>query len=322
MRFLTSIVFTVLALVGQAAAQETYPNKPVRIIVGWAPGGGADLAARVIAQKLSTKWGQQVFVDNRSGATGLLGDGAVARAAPDGYTLLMAINAEVTSNPYLQPNIPKYFDDDLVPVMLAYSNPMAITVDAKGGINSLDDLVKLAKDRPGMITYATPGTGSIPHLAGELFFDLAGIKLTQVPYRGGSPAAVSVVAGETNTAIVTTSTVNPFEKSGRLKVLAITSAKRLVSDPSWPTIAELGYPGYEVNLWSGLFVRKETPTTIVAKLERDFRAVVADPEVAKQFENLGAEPGNISLAQFKEMIAKEIAVNKRIIELTKMQVAQ
>ena len=321
MRFLVA-AFVALFGSGHAVAQETYPHKPVRIIVGWAPGGGADLAARVIAQKLSTKWGQQVFVDNRAGATGLVGDGAAARAAADGYTLLMAINAEVTSNPYFQPNVPKYFEDDLTPVMLAYTNPMAITVDAKGDIASLADLVKLAKAKPGILTYATPGTGSIPHLAGALFFDMAGIKLTQIPYKGGSPAAVSVVAGETNTAIVTTSTVNPFEKSGQLKVLAITSARRLESDPSWPTIAELGYPGYEVNLWSGLFVRKGTPDAIVEKLERDFKAVVADPDVSKQFEGLGAEPGNISLAQFKDMIAKEIANNKRIIESTKMQVAQ
>jgi tripartite-type tricarboxylate transporter receptor subunit TctC len=321
MRLLASIVCVLLAT-GYAVAQEAYPDRPVRMIVGWAPGGGADLAARVIARKLSTKWGQQVFVDNRPGATGLVGDSAVARAASDGYTLLMAINAEVTSNPYLQPDIPKYFENDLVPVMLAYSSPMAITVDSKGNINSLADLVTLAKEKPGALNYATPGTGSIPHLAGALFFDRAGIKLTQIPYRGGAPAVTSVIAGETNLAIVTTSTVNPFEKSGRLKVLAITSSSRLASDPSWPTISELGYPGYEVNLWSGLFVRKETPEAIVAKLEQDFRAVIADPEVVKQFEGLGAEPSKLSLRQFKEMIANEIANNKRIIESTKMQAAK
>jgi tripartite-type tricarboxylate transporter receptor subunit TctC len=320
-RFLVSIVCVLLA-VGSAVAQEAYPDRPVRIVVGWAPGGGVDLAARVIARKLSAKWGQQVFVDNRTGATGLVGDSAVARAAPDGYTLLIAVNAEVTSNPYLQPDIPKYFENDLVPVILAYSNPMAVAVNAKGDINSLADLVTRAKEKPGVLNYATPGTGSIPHLAGALFFDMAGIKLTQIPYRGGAPAATSTAAGDTNVAIVTTSTVNPFEKSGRLKVLAITSSSRIASEPSWPTIAELGYPGYEVNLWSGLFVRKETPAAIVAKLEQDFRAVIADPEVIKQFEGLGAEPSKLSLAQFKSMIAKEIASYKRIIESTKMQIAK
>jgi tripartite-type tricarboxylate transporter receptor subunit TctC len=321
MRFLILIAFAMLSL-GHAAAQEPYPNKPVRIIVGWAPGGGADIAARVIAQKLTTKWGQQVIVDNRPGATGLVGDSAVARAAPDGYTLLMAINAEVTSNPYLQPNIPKYFEDDLVPVMLAYSSPVVFAVGAKSNINSLADLVKLAKEQPGALNYSTPGVGSIPHLAGALFFDMAGVKLTQIPYRGGAPAALSVVAGETQVAVVTTSTVGPLQESGQLKVLAVTSAKRLESNPSWPTVAELGYSGYEVNLWQGLFVRKDTPAAIITKLEQDFRAAIADPEVVKQFQTLAVEPGQLSLAQFKEMIAKETANNKRIIESTKMQAAQ
>jgi tripartite-type tricarboxylate transporter receptor subunit TctC len=321
MRFLTSIVCVLLTL-GHAAAQESYPNRPVRIVVGWAPGGGVDIAARVIAQKLSTKWGQQVFVDNRPGATGLVADGMVARADPDGYNLLVAVNAEVTSNPYLHTDIPKHFENDLVPVILAYSNPVAIVVDAKSNINSLADLVKLAKEKPDVLNYATPGAGSIPHLAGALFFDMAGIKLTQIPYRGGAPAATSVAAGDTNVAIVTTSTVDPFEKSGRLKVLAITSANRLASNPSWPTVAELGYPGYEVNLWSGIFVRKGTPDAIVARIERDVRAIIDEPEVVRQFEGMGAESSKLSLAQFKDLIAKEIANNKRLIEATKMQVAQ
>lgn len=318
MRLLLAIVAS-LSLIGSAHALD-YPTKPVRIMVGWAPGGIADVAARLLAQKLTEKWGQQVIVENRSGASGMIANGAAARAEPDGYTLMLATSPEVTTTPFIQKNAQKYFVDNFIPVTLVSVNPMALIAGADGPYKSVKDVVAAAKKKPGEIAYSSSGVGSAPHLAGEVFQEVTGIKLLHVPYKGGSPAAVAVASGEVPIGFAAVPGAVPLVHSGRIKVLGLTTAKRIESQPDWPTLAEAGVPNFDYTVWTGLFVQKGVPADIVKKLNTDFRAALAEPDVAKKFEAFGAIPGNESLEAFVERIKRDTATNEAIVRKAKLMV--
>lgn len=290
-----------------------YPKGPVRIIVGWAPGGIADIAARILGQKLSEKWGHQVLVENRPGASGMIANGIAARAEADGYTLMLATSPEVTTTPFIQENAPKYFINNFIPVTLTSINPMVLVTTPASPYKTVQELVAAAKEKPGGIAYSSAGTGSAPHLAAELFADATGIKLEHIPYKGGAPAAVAVVAGEVPVGLVAMAGAVTYVKAGRLRVLGLTTAKRIKSVPEWPTIAEAGVPNFDSTVWTGLFVRKGTPPEIVRKLDSDFREVLADPDILKQFDAAGAIPGNESLATFVERIKLDTYQNERIV---------
>jgi tripartite-type tricarboxylate transporter receptor subunit TctC len=305
-------VMAALCFVGSAHALD-YPTKPVRIMVGWAPGGIADVAARIVAHKLSVKWRQQVLVENRAGASGMIANGTAARAAPDGYTLMLATSPEVTTTPFIQKGVPKYFVDNFIPVALVSVNPMALVATANGPYKSVKDLVAAAKEKPGEISYSSAGLGSAPHLAAEIFVEATGIKLQHVPYKGGSPAAVAVASGEVPIGFVAMAGAVPLVQSGRMQVLGLTTAQRVASQPSWPTLSEAGVPNFDYTVWTGLFVQKEVPADIVRKLNADFEAVLAEPDVIKQFEVLGAIAGNEPLAAFVERIKRDTSANEAIV---------
>jgi len=305
-------IIAALSFVCSAHALD-YPTKPVRIMVGWAPGGIADVAARIVAHKLTEKWGQQVIVENRAGASGMIANGAASRAEPDGYTLMLATSPEVTTTPFIQKNAPKYFVDNFIPVVLVSINPMALVATTNGPYKSVKDLVAAAKEKPGQIPYSSAGVGSAPHLAGEMFAEATGIKLLHVPYKGGSPAAVAVATGEVPIGFVAMAGAVPLVQSERMQVIGLTTAHRVASEPKWPTLAEAGVPNFDYTVWTGLFVQKGVPADIVRKLNADFEAVLAEPDVIKQFEVLGAIAGNEPLAAFVERIKRDTSANEAIV---------
>ncbi len=311
MRFILAAVSSVL-LITSAFATD-YPTKPVKIIVGWAPGGIGDIAARIVAQKLTEKWGQQVLVENRPGASGMIANGVAARAPADGYTLMMATSPEVTTTPFIQKNAPRYFVENFDPIALVSVNPMVFVAGAKGDYKNTKDLVAAAKKQPGEIAYSSAGVGSAPHLAAEVLAERTGIKLKHIPYKGGAPAAVAVAGGEVPVGFMAMGAAIPYVKSGRVNVLGLSTANRVASVPEWPTLSESGVKGFDYTVWTGLFAQKGTPADIVRKLDTDLRAVLAMPEVSKQFEAVGAVVGNETLDAFVQRIKRDTAENEEVV---------
>jgi tripartite-type tricarboxylate transporter receptor subunit TctC len=302
-----------LCLICSAHALD-YPTKPVRMIVGWPPGGITDVAARILAKKLSEKWGEQVIVENRSGASGMIADAFAARAQPDGYTLMLASSPEITTTPFIQKSAPRYFVNDFVPVALVSINPLVLVAGSNSPYKSVHDLIAAAKAQPGKISYSSPGIGTAPHLAAIGFENATGVKLVHVPYRGGGPAAVAVASGVVPIGFNAMAGAVPVIRSGRVRVLGVASAQRIPSEPNWPTLAEQGVPNFEYTVWSGLFVQKGVPADIVRKLAADVHAVLAQPDVAKSFAVFGAIPANDDLAAFKQRIKRDTAVNEAIVK--------
>jgi len=302
--------------VGAASAQPAaFPNKPVTMVVGWAPGGIVDVVGRLLASKLTEMWGQQVLIDNRPGATGAIGNGIAARATPDGYTLAMVSSPEVTVIGYQTATSPKYFEGQLKPVLLVSSSPMALVGQPTGPIQSVADLVSEAKAHPGHVSYSSAGVGSINQLAGETFSRAANIKLKHIPYKGGAPAAVAVASGETNVGMLVLGPAMSLVNAGKIKVLGVASATRIPPYLNYPTIAEQGFSGFQIGMWTAVFAPEKTPDAVLKKIEADCRKVLADPEVVKQLEALGAAPGTaVTVSQFEQQIKSEIETNKKILQ--------
>ena len=299
---------------GAHAQPADYPNKPVKIVVGWSAGGVADVAARIFAQKLSTKWGQQVQVDNRPGGGGIIASGVVARAPADGYTLQMVAASEITISPFVRDDLPFSYDKDFSPVFQTTLNPIVIAINADAPYKNLPEVIAAAKASPGKISYSTAGNGSNPHLAVELFSDEAGIKLKHVPYKGGGPASVAVAGGEVVLGAMAISSALPYVKSGKLRVLGVTGTKRLATLPDWPTLAELGYKNAaQSSVWTGLYVKAGTPQALQQKLAADFASVLADPAIVKQLEGVGAEPGGATFGDFGAAVKAESGRNEAIV---------
>lgn len=311
MRAILSVV-AMLCLIGSASASD-YPDKPVRMLVGWAPGGITDVAARVVAERLSEKWHQQVIVDNRSGASGMIADAMAARAVPDGYTLLMASSPEVTTTPFIQKGAENHFNGELLPVGIVSINPVGIVVPADSPYKTLKDLIAAAKQKPGAIGYSSPGLGTAPHLAAVTFEKAAGIKLQHVPYRGGGPAALATASKQVPVGFNAMAGVMGMIKGGKLRVLGVASSRRIPWAPDWPTIAEQGVANSDYSVWAGLFVPRGVPADIVKKLHADLTALLAEPDVAKKFSTFGAVPASDSLSTFEKRIKSETVANKTIV---------
>src|SRR5665811_2243976 len=241
-------IIAALSFVCSAHALD-YPTKPVRIMVGWAPGGITDVAARIVAQKLTEKWGQQVIVENRSGASGMIADAAAARAEPDGYTLMLASSPEVTTTPFIQKSAQKYFVNDFIPVTLVSINPLVLVTASDSAYKNVRDVIAAAKAKPVEISYSSPGIGTAPHLAAIMFEEATGIKILHVPYRGGSPAAVAVAGKDVPIGFNAMAGVMPLISSGRLKVLGLATSQRIASEPDWATVSEQGVPNFEYTVW-------------------------------------------------------------------------
>jgi tripartite-type tricarboxylate transporter receptor subunit TctC len=285
---LAATLFGVAALViGAPAFAQAYPNKPIRIIVPYTPGGPTDIAARVVGQKLGENLGQPVIVENKPGAGGNIGAELVAKAPADGYTLLLVTTGH-TINPSLYPKLGYDLKKDLVPVSQLTSGPMVVAVNPGLGVNSIQELIALAKAKPGTIYFASAGNGSSTHLAPELFNMMAGTKLSHIPYKGSAPALADVVAGNSQVAFDFMTSAMPFVRSGKLKGLATTGTTRSPAAPELPTVAEAGVPGFDVIGWNGVMAPAGTPPEIVAKLNAEIKKVLGTPEMAERMANFGS----------------------------------
>ena len=313
MRFLAGMICGIALLIGTQAHSQDYPNKPIRILVPFAPGGVVDVAARILGQKLSERWGQQVLVDNRPGGNGFIAVSATAKSAPDGYTLLMAHTGEFAVNPAVFKDVPYDLDRDFIAITMVSDAPMVIGAHSAGRIQSLKDLVDAAKAKPGTVGMSTPGTGSVNHLAGEWLGLAAGAKFLHVPYKGGAPAMTAVASGEVPFGVAALSSALPQIKAGRVKVLALTTAKRSPVDQSWPTIQEAGVREVDTSIWTGLFAPKGVPQPIIDKIYAEVAKVLEMPDVRERFASGGATTVGMKPADFTARIKQDAARFKDVV---------
>lgn len=310
------VLGAVLALAAPPGAwsADTYPAKPIRFLVGFAPGGVNDLVARALAARLSPRLTQQVVVENRPGAGGNIATELVARAAPDGYTMLLGSVASLAMSPALHGKVPFDPISDFAPITQVVGVSSLIAVHPSMPARSLKEFVALAKKQPGKLNFASPGTGSIAHLAAELFTKTAGISIVHIPYKGGAPAAIDAISGQVECLISVISSGAPHVKSGKLRGLAVTSDKRAPILPEVPTVAESGYPGYEATGWLGLLFPAKTPDPIVDRLNRETVAVMNMREVREQLQTAGLDPLLKNPEAFRAYIKAELAKWSKLIK--------
>jgi tripartite-type tricarboxylate transporter receptor subunit TctC len=285
MRFAAASALTP-ALIGRAAQAQEWPGRPVRLIVPYPAGGGADTIARLVGGRLAEKWGQQVVIENRGGAGGNIASDAAAKSAPDGYTLYLAGEFQST-NPFIYPKLTYDPVADFSPVSLVVQYPTAIVVPNSSSAKTVAEFVAHAKANPGKVTMATPGHGTGPHLAGELFKRVAGIELTHVPYRGAAPAIQDVIPGRVDSFFNNIAPLMPLIKDRQVRALAVTTAKRTPAAPDIPTVAESGMAGFDVAGWYAFFVPAKTPAAIIKKMHADTVAALAEPKIKARLEELG-----------------------------------
>ena len=315
MRVILSVLCGAVLMTWSAQAQspaDTYPNKPIRIVVPFAPGGIVDTSARVIGQELSKRWGQQVVVENRPGGNGFIGVMATVKAPADGYTLLMAHTGEFAVNPAIFPDIPYDLDRDLAPITMITDAPMVLVVNGSLPIKTMQDLLAMAKAKPGAVGMSTPGTGSINHLVLEWMNLNTGVKFLHVPYKGGAPAITATAGGEVPAGKAALGSAMPHIKSGRVRVLAVTTAERSFVDKSWPTLMESGVPDVRSSIWAGLFAPKGVPQPIIEKLYTEIASILQMPEVKERFAAGGGVPGGMRPEAFGDSIRKEAASLKKV----------
>ncbi|MEA3156749.1 MAG: hypothetical protein QOK44_4338 [Betaproteobacteria bacterium] len=297
-----------------SAAAQTYPSKPIRFIVPFPPGGGNDTMARAFGQKMSEGFAQPVVIDNRPGAGGNIGAETAARALPDGYTVFLGGVGSHGINPNLQAKLPYDPIKDFAPISLIASAPLVIVVPPSLPIKSVSDLVQLAKARPGELNYASSGSGTIAHLSAELLNSMAKIKLEHVPYKGTGPALTDLLAGRVQVMFNSAVSILPQVRSGKLRAVAMTAAKRSAAMPDLPTVAESGVPGYEAASWYGVLAPAATPRPIVQKLNSEIVRIARTPDVRERLAADGADPVGSSPEEFAAYIKRELARWARVIE--------
>ena len=305
---------------GAVAAQAPYPTKPVRIVVPYPPGGGTDLQGRPMAAKLSEMWKQNVVIDNRGGASGMVGAEIVAKSPPDGYTILMCASAEVSLNVALYSKMTYDPARDFTPVTQLSISPLVLVVHPSLPARSVKEFIALAKKRPGEISYGTAGPGGPHHMAGEWMKMLAGIDIIHVPYKGGGPQLADLIGGHVHSAFIALPVVAPFMTSGKIRVLAVTTAKRSSAFPKVPTLSESGLPGFDVSQWWAILVPRGTPDHIVRKLHTDFVALTKLPDIAEKMAALGAEPVGGSAEDLAKVIRSDIAKYRKIVKDAKITI--
>ena len=288
------------------AAQYVYPSRAIRLIVPAAPGGGTDFTARMIAQKLTESMGQTVIVDNRPGAAGNIGVEIAAKASPDGYTLVMPITS-FSINPHLYAKLPFDTIKDFAPVVLASSAPLFLVINPSVPAKSVSELIAVAKSKPGQLNYANSGNGTTAHLAGELFKKMAGVNLVSVPYKGGGPAVIDLIAGHVQIYFSTIPAALAHVQAGKLRGVAVTATKRVNLIPDVPTVAESDLPGFEVVGWFGIFAPAATPKPIIARLNQEINAVLRTPETQKRFAGEGLIPGSGTPEELGNFLRAELA---------------
>jgi len=301
-----------LLLAPLAALAQSYPAKPVRVVVPFAPGGGSDFTGRLIAQKLSERLGTQFIVENRAGAGGNLGASEVVKAAPDGYTLLI-ISASYTVNPSVYK---LSFDpvNDITPIVQISGGPYVVAVHPSVPAKTLAEFVELAKKDPQKLAYGSSGNGSIMHVASEYFLDAAKIRVLHIPYKGTGPALQDTIGGQVQLVFGAIPTTLPHVKAGRLRALAVTTAKRVQAAPDLPTVAESGYPGYEVTNWHGMVGPKGLPKEVLERLNREINEIIQSADMKKHMETEGLEPAGGSPARFGEILKSEAARWAKVVQ--------
>ncbi len=304
-----------LLLAATLAGAQEYPNKPIRMLVPFAPGGAVDTAARILAQKMDERIGWKFIIENRPGGNGFIATTAVAKSPADGYTLLVAHTGEFAVNPALFDNVPYELERDFVAITMVSDAPMLYLANAQAPFNNFRELVAAAKAKPGSITFASAGNGSINHLAGEWLAQAAGIQLLHVPYKGGAPAAAAVAAGDVHFGVMAAPGAIPHIKSGRGKVIGITTAKKSLLDPSWATPRDAGIPDLDASIWVGLFAPKGTPQAIIDRVNAEVRQTLSQPDVQKRFvESAGAEAVGMTQAEFLARIKSDAERYKRVVQ--------
>ncbi len=308
-----SLAAASLCLAGAALAND-FPSKPIRLLVPAAPGGGADFLARIVSVKLSEALGQSVVVDNRAGASGTIAADATAKAAGDGHTLLLGQSTSIVIAPQLYPRLPYDTLRDLKPVTLVAEVPNILVVNNSVPAANLKELIALAKAKPDTLNFGSAGNGAPSHLAGEMFKTATGTRLTHVPYKGAGPAVNALLSGEIQIMFAPMVAVLPQVKSGRLRALGVTSARRSASIPELPTLAESGLSGYEISSWFGFFVPASTPTAVVDRIHRETARVLKMPDVVERLGKEGAEPVGSSPAEFSTYVRNEFGKYSKVIK--------
>jgi tripartite-type tricarboxylate transporter receptor subunit TctC len=305
-RMFKTLVFALTAAcVTMPGHSAEFPSRPIRIVVPSTPGGALDLLVRLLSPKLTTLWGQQIVIDNRAGAAGIVGSEIVAKAAPDGHTLLVVATG-YAANPFLYQKLPYETPNDFTPITVLGWAPNVLVAHPSLPVRSVKDLIALAKEKPGQLNYASSGVGTGGHLSMALLTRIAGIDMVHVPYKGAGAATAAVVAGQSHVLFTATGAANPQIKSGRLRALAVTSAKRVPSLPDVPTVAESGLPGYVVEGWYAMLAPGKTPKAIVDRIYRDLASTLKMPEVAAQIEAAGFEVNGLPPPDLARYIDAEL----------------
>ncbi len=308
---------TLSALVPLHGDAQTFPSRPIRVVVPYPPGGANDTVMRLLSPGLTELLGQQVVIDNRGGGNTIIGSELVAKAVPDGHTLLM-IAAGHAINPALYPKLPYDTARDFVPVVLIGDGAYVLVAHPSSGVSSVPELIAAAKAKPGQVAYASSSIGNFTHLAAELFSAMAGVKMLHVPYKGGGPAMLDLLAGRVAVFFSTVAVARPHIQSGRIKALGVTTPKRSVALPDVPTIAEAGLPGYAASGWYGLVVPAGTPKAAIEKINGAVRTVTRPADMKEKLAGVGVEAADATAAQFGELITADMAKWDKIVRPLKI----
>ncbi len=310
-----SLALVSLALLAGAVSAQPYPSKPVRVVIPWPPGGSNDVVGRIVLQKVAEYAGQQFIIDNRAGAAGSIGADVVAKAPPDGYTIMVHSTSHV-GNAHLYKKLPYDTLKDFTGVALLAAQPGALTVHPSLPVKTVKEFIALAKARPGTINYSSSGNGSAPHLSMALLVAMTGINIVHVPYKGGAPQVTALVSGETQASLATVSTVLVHVQSGRLRVLGVSSAKRSGTLPDVPTIAEAGVPGYEMSPWIGVFVPAATPKDIIIRLNAEINKALKSTDVSQLLASQALDALGGTPEEFDARIKVDYDKYGKLIKLT------
>lgn len=301
------------ALTGAGALAQNYPARPVRLIVPFAPGGGTDITARAVAQKLSESWGQTVVPDNRPGANGTIGVDIAAKSAPDGYTMTM-ISSSHAVNVGLYTKLPYDLLKDLTPITQATSQPYAMVIHPSIPAKTVKEFIAYAKTKPGGVNYGSSGTGGISHLGGAWLASIAGIEMVHIPYKGGAPATLDLIAGRSHMQLGTFLLTGPHIKAGKLRVLAVTTPKRWPGTPDLPTMQEAGVPGFAITQWYGMIAPAKTPPALITRISKDIARVLHQPDVKEKLAADGADAVGNAPEQFGAHIKAEVVKYGKLVK--------
>jgi tripartite-type tricarboxylate transporter receptor subunit TctC len=313
MAWIVSVIALVVFCAAPAQAQN-YPTKPIHILVPYAPGGISDIASRIVGAKLTEAWGQQVLVENRPGGNGFIAMAAAAKAAPDGYTMVMATGGDVAINPAMFKEMPYDVERDLAPIAMVSDAPLVLAAHGGAPYNSVADVIAAAKAQPGRISVATPGNGSINQIVLEWMALNTGARFQHIPYKGGAPAAAALAAGDIPLGILASSSVAPHVKSGRVRVLAVTMGKRSTLNPEWPTLQQEGVKEVDASNWTALFAPKATPQPVIDKLNAEVVKILHMPDVKERFAGGGVDTIPSSAAELDARVKQEAERFRAIVQ--------